>query len=261
MIRDIAPPLIQYWHDEDIPPYIAELMATLRRGNPELRPLAFNERSAARFIAERLGARQAKAFETCAVPAMQADYFRYCAVHALGGIYVDANCAAQRDLRPLLDGAGRLFEVPPNGPVLNGLFAFRSPGHPLLEMTIEVATQNVEKQLSRAVGLTTGPAIFTGLVQAARGLPFDRQLVSAGPRMKPYVDLCWEGLIESLSSAIEQYGSAEGILDGVVISPFAEMKSFVNKPDLQGKRKASRMRHWSHWEGPVFRSVGGGTTG
>ncbi|HET8862730.1 MAG TPA: glycosyltransferase [Solirubrobacterales bacterium] len=258
---DGAPVLVQYWHDEDVPPYIAELMATFRRRNPELRQLAFNEGSAARFIAERFGARQAKAFEACAVPAMQADYFRYCAVHALGGIYVDANFAAQRDLQPLLDGAGRLFELPPNGPVVNGLFAFRSPGHPLLEMAIEVATLNVEKRLSPAIGLTTGPAIFSGLAQAARGLPIDHRIVPVGPRMRPYVDSCWEALVESLNSAIERHGAVERALDGVVISPFAEMRSFVSKPDLRGKRRESGIRHWSHWDGPVFRSVGSETAG
>jgi mannosyltransferase OCH1-like enzyme len=67
---------------------------------------------------------------------MQADYLRYAAVLALGGFYADVDFRRLADLKPLIpsSGHGRLFRGP-KGNVINGLFAFGSPGHPF-EVTV-----------------------------------------------------------------------------------------------------------------------------
>lgn len=175
--------ILQYWHSEEIPHEVAELIAGFRSLNPDLELRVFDERAAAELIARRFGERELEAFRACAVPAMQADYFRYCAVHALGGIYADADLRCVAPLRSLLAGpaSGALFgrpELPPawRTPafewrerigayrvVINSLFAFPEPGHPLLELVIEIATANIERRIEGGVWLVTGPAIFTSL--------------------------------------------------------------------------------------------------
>jgi hypothetical protein len=194
-----AGPIVQFWDGEEVPAEVAGLMATFDELNPGRPHRVFSARSAAELIGERFGERQLAAFRSCAVPAMQADYFRYCAIHALGGVYVDVDFRCVVPLDPLLRGpqAGTLFgrrELPPRwrvpefewrervGPfrvVMNSFFAFSAPGHPLLELAIEIATVNVERRVSEDVALVTGPAIFTSLYLLHRLGSFDAFLAYA----------------------------------------------------------------------------------
>ncbi len=177
-------PIIQYWHSEQPPERIRDGLASFAEVNPSLRHLVFNESSAGDFIAEHLSAREAAAFHTCAVPAMQADYFRYCAGLVLGGLYADADLRCVADVRPLIHRAeGTLFarrepseraaallrypyRVGPYCDVDNSPFAFRQPGHPLLGLTVEIATAIIEKRIAdgvQGVWLTAGQGIFTSM--------------------------------------------------------------------------------------------------
>lgn len=244
--------IIQYWHSEEIPSYIGERVETFREHNPDMRHLVFSERTAGELIAERFGERHAKAFRACAVPAMQADYFRYCGVHALGGVYADADFASARPLRPLLsDGEGQLFEQP-SGPVLNGLFAFRAPGHPFLAMAVEVATTNIENQLSNSVALTTGPAIFSGLLQLHRSESLESLRESAGPRWRPIIESCWEPLVDAFSRALQDHGPVAKALQGVHVSTRAQMLTWVKRPETELPYKSAD-DYWANWTGSIFR--------
>lgn len=245
-------PIIQYWHSEEIPRLIATMQATFRERNPNMPHLVFNERTAAEFIEERYGHRHADAFVSCAVPAMQSDYIRFCAVHSLGGVYADANFACSRDLAPLLESEGQLFEQPPLGPVISGLFAFRSPGHPLLAMSIEAATRNIEIRLSDVSGLMGGPAILTGLTQLYRGGPLEELRRVTRPSWRAEVDACLEEMSKSLHMAIEQHGPLARAFQGVRFSSHAEMQRWVEKPPLKSTNPDG---HWAHWKGSAFRTT------
>ena len=168
-------PIFQFWDSEPAPAEVAELLASVRELNPASPHLLFDRERAEQFIAEHLTRREVAAFRACAVPAMQADYFRYCAVLVRGGIYVDADFRCVGPLRPLLGEAeqAKLFErvglrrarlwVQPYPTVMNSVFAFRSPGHPLLRLALDVATANVERRQAENVWAATGPGIFTSL--------------------------------------------------------------------------------------------------
>lgn len=78
-------PLIQYWHDVNVPDEIEELFDLVREHNPDMQHMVFDEVSAAAFIEDRFTARELSTFRACAVPAMQSDYFRYCVGHARAG--------------------------------------------------------------------------------------------------------------------------------------------------------------------------------
>jgi hypothetical protein len=236
----LAPAVIQYWDREAIPDYVAELMAGFERLNPDLRHLVFDELSAEELIGERFGARQAAAFRACAVPAMQADYFRYCALHALGGVYADSDFRCVAPLQPLLEGpaSGALFgrpELPARwrtpafewrervGPyrvVMNSFFAFPSPGHPLLELAVEIATANVENRVAEDVALVTGPAIFTSLYLL-------RELGS----FEAFVEYCEGGVLAPCAHLLcETVGEHERVVrafDGVELKSEIESRAWV----------------------------------
>lgn len=167
-------PIYQYWHSEAVPPYITDLTSSFSSHNPTYLHRVFHELEAEGFIREHLSDREAAAFRACATPAMQADYFRYCAVLVSGGIYADADTRCVAPLGALLEpgDAGKLlqyFQVIQESPrrlrvyplMVNDFFAFRSTGHPLLRLTLDVATANIERRVGKILWFTTGPGIFS----------------------------------------------------------------------------------------------------
>jgi hypothetical protein len=239
------PSIVQYWHDESIPDYIAGLLRTFGEQNPELRHMVFSRERAAEFIARHFGARESAAFQACAVPAMQADYFRYCAVLALGGVYCDADVECVAPLRQLVPpaGRGRLFRGRRRN-VINGVFAFGSPGHPFLELALEVATANIEVRRFDTVYYTTGPPIFMALTYMQASAPpsaFTGVGVSIqfGQVIGAYCETI--GDLERVDSAFETIE---------LVEPSAQ-DAFIRSPEtaLPYKRSAT---HWVDFDGPIF---------
>jgi mannosyltransferase OCH1-like enzyme len=218
-------PIVQYWHSDDVPAEIGELVASFRELNPERRHLLFSETSAAEFIAEHFSSRELDAFRRCAVPSMQADYFRYCAVLALGGIYSDVGFCCRKSLQGLIDAndGGQLFKRP-RGHLLNGLFLFKYPDHPLLRLTLRLATANIERGSMEQVWAVTGPAIFTNLHFR-----------------------CQQGLaIESLGAAGAHARLVEAFED-VDIRPIASVADSIGPPAAPLRYRQSET-HWVKWQ-------------
>lgn len=239
--------IVQYWNTKAIPGYVEARLAAFRELNPDLRHLLFDEASAAAFIAERYGERELAAFRACAVPAMQADYLRYCAIHALGGIYSDVGFRCVAPLRPLIETSpgGTLFERRP-GRVVNGLFAFRSSGHPLLRLALELATANIERRLNGHVNLVTGPVIFTSLVRLRRAGSWEALRAEvAGHR--------WKALAEPYSQTIGDYARVIEAFDGVRVRPLSESRAWVDEVPLPYR---GTDRHWPNHGSSIYRSDG-----
>jgi Glycosyltransferase sugar-binding region containing DXD motif len=233
-----ALPIVQYWHAEQPPDYIADLLQTFSDLNPDRRHRVFSAAEAEELIAERFTARELSAFRACAAPAMQADYFRYCAVLALGGIYSDADFRCVAALAPLIPaaGRGRLFRGP-KGNVINGLFAFGSPGHPFLELALEVATANIERRLSDHVYFLTGPPIFMALTGLRRCGSFDALIAqTAGSK--------FERFVKAYCETIGDYGRVSHALEGIRVGATGEHDAFVAPPGIDLPYKSSDA-HWT----------------
>lgn len=264
--RDLAQPrpLVQYWHQENIPADVGEMLALAREHNPELRHLVFSEEKAADFIGTHCTSREAEAFAACAVPAMQADYFRYCAIHALGGVYCDADSRCVGSFAPLLHGVGTLFEGSAPGFITNHLFAFRDPGHPLLKLTIDIATAGIESRFSESIVLVTGPRVFWMLAAILRTGSFDaftervNAFFDANPRVEDFDQVQLinrERLhlyLESIRSVVGDHSRVVAAFDGVVLLPNAEIASFVGGggSNLAYKRTED---HFPNWPGSIYR--------
>lgn len=255
----------QYWDSESIPPYVDELLATFEDLNGDLGHQVFSERDAAALIAESFTARELAAFEACAVPSMQSDYFRYCVVLSRGGIYADADCRCLTSLRPLLerDQQGELFFRPDAYPVgghslhrfASSFFAFREPGHPLLRLSLDIATANMEARICErvwakgenviaSIWLTVGPGIFTMLHYLDVLGSFDRLIAAAaGTEAEPFMDLYCQ-VIGSRDRVAEAF-------DGVRLSSFHEMSSWIG-PDAPLAYKETDV-HWQNVTTSIFR--------
>lgn len=258
-------PIIQYWDSEEIPDYVAAPLASFGELNPDLPHLVFSERKAGELIAERFGGRHADAFRACAVPAMQADYFRYCAVYALGGVYADADFRCIASLRPLLSGPGggtlfgrpelpRRWRVPefewreragPYRAVMNSFFAFPSPGHPLLELAIEIATANVEARVAEDVALVTGPAIFTSLYLLRELGSFDAFLSYAEGGVL-------EGSSRLFCETVGDHGRVAGAFEGVALPPVEQTYMLVAGIDTPLPYKDTDA-HWVNVTSSIYR--------
>jgi len=259
------PAIVQYWDSEEVPADVAALLAGFEDAGQGLPHLVFSERRAAEFIGRCFGGRHAAAFAVCAVPAMQADYFRYCALYALGGVYVDADFRCLAPLGGLLDGpaTGTLFgrpELPPRwrtpelegrervGPyrvVMNSFFAFPAPGHPLLELAIEVATANVEARVAEDVALATGPAVFTSLYLLRELGSFDAFLAYAeGGALEPSSRL--------LRETVGEHGRVVEAFAGVEIRPELESRRWVGAAEAPLAYKQSD-DHWLNVTASIYR--------
>ena len=260
------PTISQYWNTEAVPGYVAELLQTFRALNPDFRHLLLDERGAERWIGERFGARHAAAFRACAVPSMQSDYFRYCAVLAHGGVYADADYRCLRPLRPLVEGCdgGEIFLGPTAHPlggrqtrrVWSGLLAFRRPGHPFLELALELATANLEARIAErvwqpgehvreAIWLTVGPGVPTLMLFIHEWGSFDAFLAGvAGTPAEPFAELYCE--------TIGEYERVEEAFAGVRVSSNEAMFSWVGRPDSPLPYKETDV-HWHNVRTAIFR--------
>jgi Glycosyltransferase sugar-binding region containing DXD motif len=243
-----APPIVQYWHSEEIPADIAELIDTFREQNPEMRHMLFCEAKAEEFIAEHLTAREVAAFRACAVPAMQADYFRYCAGYALGGISSDVDVRCLGSLRTFIDTPDEGLLVRGSyEQVISGFFWFRSSGHPLLRLALDLATANIEQRSPPTVWAATGPWILAALVALD-------QLGSIDALRTEVAKLPMDVQFERFVRLVGDPARVAQALKGVRIVPYEGTTSWIGPPGpLEYKR--SEM-HWTNWQkrATIFRS-------
>jgi len=235
-----ALPIVQYWHDGEIPSEIAELTATFRALNPDMPYAIFDESEATNFVELHFGPREAATFRACAVPSMQGDYFSYCAAVALGGVYCDVGFRCLRPVGGLLGSIdeGVLFRME-SGVVIHGFFAFKLPRHPLPRLALDIATANIERRVAERVNMVTGPWIFNGLLQIREAETLDL----APPDSK--VDA--EALAASFRETIGDYGRVEEAFEGIKIAPLRETE-WIAKPDRPLAYKESDL-DWVNWCG------------
>jgi hypothetical protein len=193
----------QYWEEPEIPGEIEKQMAGFDRHCWDLvRTVRYRPGGEILIEDGGYGARVRNAFDACPVPAMRADLCGYCAIHSEGGLNADARLRCIEGVETLLEGAsgGLLFgwrelpadlrpllawreQVGPYRAIANAVYAFPEPGHPLLELAIELAAAYVEEQVADEPALLTGPAIFTSLylLRELGSLEAYREYVRGGP--------------------------------------------------------------------------------
>lgn len=243
---DGTPAIVQYWDGEEVPDYLLPELATFADLNPGFRHLVFSRASAEDFIADHFTPRELAAFRKCAVPSMQSDYVRFCAGIALGGFYSDVDFRCVAPLGPLLPEPGviRLFQGP-KGNVISGFFGFQAPGHPFLELALEIATANIERGCPATVYFATGPPIFTGLV-------FLHMVGSRDGSIAPIEDRLLQEALSEYWKTIGDPGRLAAALEGVEVLPRKRLLEHVGSAaPLPYKGTDS---HWLNFKGDIFNS-------
>jgi hypothetical protein len=240
--------LIQYWHTEEIPDYVAEWSASFRMHNPGLNHRIFNHATAEAFITDNFTPREVAAFRALAVPSTQSDYLRYCAVLTLGGIYSDTDFRCVGALDSLRDGTvgGTLFYRRDRGVVVGNFFAFASPGHRFLRLALDIATARIERRDPKDDSwLAGGPAIFTymyylfhagsieSFIRAYRGDEYARDYP------------------QFLADVVGEYSRITEAFDGIRVLPFEETKAWI--VPVVGAPWKKTEAHWTNWKGSIFR--------
>lgn len=251
-MKQPPPPLFQYWHDEDIPEDVGQLLELTRQRNPDLHYMLFDEESAAAFIEKHFSPREVAAFGACGPPAMQADYFRYCAVYALGGVYCDADMRCLVPFNGLLDSGGTLFERFSVGVVTNCLFGFAEPEHPLLGFALDTATAAIESRLKAGVSTVTGPTIFTALTLVWK-LDFDgttdlvRNLDGFPIHLEGFL-----AQLQSIRTIVGDYTSIAEAFTDVRVLPHSEVSKLIGFSE-QPLQYRDTKNHYPSWKDDIYR--------
>lgn len=202
--------LIRYWHDScDVPDDVRACLNSWDRLRDEGFDFRmFNDASAGAYIAERYGAREAKAFARCRHPAMRSDYLRLCFVLAEGGLYVDADDVLLGNgwKKIFRDGGLKVqplcYDIPTRGmvpsaeiwrtdlPTIQRIFYVNNDpiaapaGHPVLRRALARATEKLlGEDLFPEIQSTTGPGNLTAALAAhareskVAGAPLDFELL------------------------------------------------------------------------------------
>lgn len=252
------PPIIQYWHEEDVPASVEERLASFRQVNPDMRHLVFNESTAKSFIEEHYSAREVAAFRACAVPAMQADYLRYCAVGALGGVCCDVDCRCTSSLRPLLEVGGAELFRHPDGSIANGFLVFASAGHPLARLAVEVATANIEHRVDGGVAFVTGPRVVRTLVESRRFGSFESWLAIASKRQYPAPCHFGDGGLahphmKILRAIIDEEARLIEAFEGVRVSSLTKLSGSIRHDDRRSPPYKGTALHYPNFKASIYR--------
>ncbi len=239
--------LYQYWDTAAPPDSVAAGVDTFRHRNGDMKHRLYDRDAAAWFIKKRLGERERRAFEACAVPAMQADYFRLCALWVTGGVYADADQTCGEPLQPLL--AGLLGPLVPTrkGLVTQHFLIFPRPGDAFLRTFLDLASLNIEARDIPNVHTATGP----GAMRALWALMDPTTADAIEEEMTSPQKAGW-----GYRQVLERARSA-GVMRSEVIQAFRAIAT-IDRVDafrwfapIRADYKATAV-HWMHWPGSIY---------
>ena len=239
--------LYQYWDTGAPPDAIAEGVDSFRDRNRGMKHRLYDRDAAAWFIKKRLGEREGRAFEACAVPAMQADYFRLCALWATGGIYADCDQTCGAPIQPLLAGLQGPLVPTRKGLVTQHFMIFLRPGDAFLRSFLDLASLNIEARDIPNVHTATGP----GAMRALWTL-LDPATATANHEEMTSVQKAGWGYEQVLERARSHCVlGAELVQAFGAIATIDRVEAFPWFAPIRADYKATAV-HWMHWPGSIY---------
>ncbi|MFC0410846.1 glycosyltransferase [Roseomonas elaeocarpi] len=171
-LRDQAPwqsdmplPIIQFWHDPQVPDDVAAAMTTWIGSTPGLQPTVFSAASARAWLHQHVGPQAVRYMDRCYHPAMEADLFRLYYLLVQGGVYVDADESCRAPLTPLLNALTETEAVVVISgelvPYVHNYFIVCRPGSKLLQQAIRDVEARLEAEARPPIWDATGPGCVT----------------------------------------------------------------------------------------------------
>jgi hypothetical protein len=178
-LTDLEPPkeppyLFQYW-DRDPPEDVVEAMDRWRDLPGTGRYHRFDDEEARDVIRDHVGDRVLKAYDECWHPAMKSDIFRLVELHRSGGVYTDADNRPPNDgsvISKLSDKITVCVYSNKSNSSANNAFLSSPREHPIWELCIEFAVENVLESGKTHPMQATGP----GILNKCLGIFFSNEL-------------------------------------------------------------------------------------
>jgi hypothetical protein len=235
--------LVQYWDTGSPPDEVAGWIEGFRRHNPQMTHRLHDRDSASWFIGKRIGEREKRAFDACAVPAMQADYFRLCALVAEAGVYSDADFECRRPLDQLLSQAPAALAFVWGTMMTQGFWFVRRRDDPFLRACLKLATENIEQRRFGNVYLSTGPA----LINAVR--------IAVDPAWSEMAKVRWPAWPRLVAAARESLADPEGVLASIqalTLMHYFAVSKWIGTPKPAYKDTGV---HWFGWKGSIYNDL------
>lgn len=239
--------LYQYWDTGPPPDGVASGIQTFQTRNPGMKHRLYDREAAAWFIRKRLGERERRAFDACAVPAMQADYFRLCALWSTGGVYADADQSCGEPIAPLVARFGGPLVPTRKGLVTQHFLIFPRPADAFLRAWLELATLNIEARDIPNVHTATGPGAMRALWSLLDPATADaNEEEMTGPQKAAW------GYRQVLERARERCDlGAEVVRSFRAIGTMDRVEAFRWFAPIQADYKHTPV-HWMHWPGSIY---------
>jgi hypothetical protein len=153
--------IVQFWDSPVVPTGVLSIMRSWALVNSTFQHLIFSSLSAKNFIQEHCSPLVQKAFSIALSPVLQSDIFRLAYLSVFGGVYADADDRCRHSLLPLLSHDTQLILQQENIGSIGNNFIAVVPGHPIINMALEMACKNVIEGQGNNPWFLTGPGVFT----------------------------------------------------------------------------------------------------
>ncbi len=153
--------IFQYW-DEAVPPQeIQTLMDSWQKAHPEFEYVRFDDERAQQFLEEHKLMAALQAYRRAREPAQRADLLRLAYLSVHGGFYADADdlCLAPLGSYVPADATFVAFQED-YGTLGNNLLGV-VPGHPVIDLALELGTEAINRGDNDFLWLATGPGLLT----------------------------------------------------------------------------------------------------
>ncbi len=153
--------IVQFWDQQPIPAPIKECSDSWPIHNPEYQHKIHNEITAQKFLKQHYGNDFCKAYKKARHPAQKADFFRLALLFYQGGIYADADDRCLKSLEQLFPEKSRLILWQEPLATLGNNFMASCPGHPVMQIALQSASESLLRGDKESIWLSTGPGLIT----------------------------------------------------------------------------------------------------
>ncbi|MGY4509107.1 tetratricopeptide repeat protein [Bradyrhizobium sp. USDA 3650] len=152
--------IIQYW-DTNPPEEISDLMRTWKDNHPSFEYLLFNDATAQDFIRRNHSSRILDAYLRSQEPAQRADIFRLACLSTLGGFYADADDRCLKAVTEFVHPDADFVAFQEDFGTLGNNFLAATPKHPVIQRSLELAGEAINRGDADFLWLATGPGLLT----------------------------------------------------------------------------------------------------
>ncbi len=241
--------LLQYWDTGDPPEEVAGWIEGVRATNPDMKHRLYDRDDASWFIGKRVGERERRAFDACAVPSMQSDVFRLCAVKQFGGVYLDADLRSLQPLAGLLSRAPHGLIASWNGELVHNFMLIRPAQDAFIDACLRICVLNIEAQDIPNAYTATGPGVLTALQAVLRPEMTDRLLAKFDNMMQR--DWLFPTVLARARREVVLSNSLRASFEALTLVSKRELQPWIGKTDPSYKHTE---RHWLHWPGSIYAS-------